>query len=142
MILRWRRLHSLPLTVWAGGGVALAVALAIAIVAVTLAFTGDLDRAALNALGYALLVAPVAGCLAAMAARRFAEALRGLRDDAVHRLQDPTAPLRSPSIDSAITRSSSELVELARTLDALHLRVRVADEVAERHRRTAETSSA
>jgi signal transduction histidine kinase len=38
--------------------------------------------------------------------------------------------------------TGSELVGLARTLDALHLRVRMADEVAERHRRTAETASA
>jgi signal transduction histidine kinase len=41
-----------------------------------------------------------------------------------------------------VMRTIVELAELARTLDALHLRVRVADEVAERHRRTAETSSA
>src|SRR5207253_5697263 len=38
--------------------------------------------------------------------------------------------------------AGAELAELARTLDALQLRVRMSDEVAERHRRSAETASA
>src|SRR5207237_6701140 len=41
-----------------------------------------------------------------------------------------------------VAKSPLEVAELARTLDALHLRVRVADELGERHRREAETAGA
>ena len=142
MRARGRRQPSLPLTVWAGAGVAFAVVLALGVVAALLAEAGRLTPATAGALGGALAIAPVAGTVAALLARRFADALRALRDDAMRRLQDPTSPVRATSLDLAVVRTSVELAELARTLDALHLRVRVADEVAERHRRTAETSSA
>jgi signal transduction histidine kinase len=116
--------------------------LALGVVALLLADAHRLTPKSAGALGGALAVAPIAGTVAALLARRFADALRALRDDAVRRLQDPTSPVRATSLDLAVVRTSVELAELARTLDALHLRVRVADEVAERHRRTAETSSA
>jgi len=41
-----------------------------------------------------------------------------------------------------VTQASSEVAGLASVLDALHLRVRVADEIGERHRRDAETAGA
>jgi signal transduction histidine kinase len=41
-----------------------------------------------------------------------------------------------------VTTSSLEVGELARTLDALHLRVRMADQLGEKHRREAETAGA
>src|SRR3954447_4239613 len=64
---------------------------------------------------------------AALFASRFARTLRMLRGDA----------------STPIPRwNGSELVELSRTLEALQVRVRMADEVAERHRRSAETASA
>jgi signal transduction histidine kinase len=50
--------------------------------------------------------------------------------------------LTSPPRRLVAARPPTELAELARTLDALHLRVRVADEVGERHRRDAETVGA
>jgi signal transduction histidine kinase len=128
--------------VWAGLGVALAVAVSLGVAAALLADAHKLTPKTAGALGSALAVAPIAGTIAALLAGRFADALRALRDDAVRRLQDPTSPVRAQSFDRAVVRTSAELADLARTLDALHLRVRVADEVAERHRRTAETSSA
>ena len=137
-----RTLSGLPLTVWAGLGVSLSAVAAIGVATALIMIAGDLDKKTASALGSALAVAPIAGAIAAMLAGRFADALKRLRDDAVRRLQDPAAPVRNAAVDQVVARAVVELAELARTLDALHLRVRVADEVAERHRRTAETSSA
>ena len=86
----------------------------------------------------ALVIAGAATWLAA----RFARTLRLLRADALRRLHDPSAPVTRAESTDVPEWSGSELVQLARTLDALHLRVRMADEVAERHRRSAETASA
>src|SRR4051794_20965258 len=80
--------------------------------------------------------------LAAWVAGRFARTLRLLRADALRRLHDPSAPVAGTGTSKVPDWSGSEMVELARTLEALHLRVRMADEVAERHRRSAETASA
>src|SRR4051812_2352016 len=137
-----RSLTALPLTVWAGLGVSLSVVFALGLATALIADAGRLNGRTASALGSALAVAPIAGTIAALLAGRFADALKRLRDDAVRRLQDPTAPVRTAQLAGGVTRTIVELAELARTLDALHLRVRVADEVAERHRRTAETSSA
>lgn len=79
---------------------------------------------------------------AAWAAARFARTLRMLRADALRRLHDPSAPVGGADMTSVPHWTGSEMVELARTLDALHMRVRMADEVGERHRRSAETASA
>jgi signal transduction histidine kinase len=78
---------------------------------------------------------------AAAVASRYGRLLRLLRADAVHRLHDPSAPVGGRTL-KVPDWAGAELAELARTLDALHLRVRMSDEVAERHRRTAETASA
>ena len=137
-----RTLSGLPLTVWAGLGVSLSAVAGVGVATALIMASGRLDKHTASALGSALAVAPIAGTIAALLTRRFADALKRLRDDAVRRLQDPTAPVRNATVDIGVARAIVELAELARTLDALHLRVRVADEVAERHRRTAETSSA
>jgi signal transduction histidine kinase len=137
-----RSLSGLPLTVWAGVVVSFSVVAGLGVATALLAGSGRFDRRTAGAVGSALAVAPIAGILAALLASRFADALKRLRDDAVRRLQDPTAPVRTARLGDGVARTVVELAELARTLDALHLRVRVADEVAERHRRTAETSSA
>ena len=86
----------------------------------------------------ALLISVAAACVA----RRFARTLRLLRADALRRLHDTSAPVDGTGATQVPDWTGAEMVELARTLDALHLRVRMADEVAERHRRSAETASA
>lgn len=78
----------------------------------------------------------------AWVAARFARTLRLLRGEALRRLHDPSAPVAGTDSAQVPEWSGSEMVELARTLEALHMRVRMADEVAERHRRSAETASA
>ncbi|HVU72520.1 MAG TPA: ATP-binding protein [Mycobacteriales bacterium] len=106
-----------------------------------LAATGRLDRSAgIAVVGLGGAVTLVLACVAALLAERTARALRVLRSDAVTRLEDPSGP--TPARRDAKVPGSREIVELARTLEALHLRVRVADDVAERHRATAETASA
>ncbi|MDP9182856.1 MAG: sensor histidine kinase, partial [Actinomycetota bacterium] len=76
-----------------------------------------------------------------IAAVRVASTLRGLHEDAVRRLAEPGLPVQSTR--RVVTAPSSlEVGELARTLDALHLRVRMADQLGERHRRDAETAGA
>src|SRR3954471_17737296 len=82
------------------------------------------------------------GVAGAWVAARFARTLRLLRGDAMRRLHDPSAPVAGTDMTKVPHWTGSEMVELARTLDALHMRVRMADEVAERHRRSAETASA
>src|SRR3954452_20800232 len=86
-------------------------------------------------------MAVLIGIAAAAFASRYARLLRLLRADAVHRLHDPSAPVGSGNY-KVPDWAGAELAELARTLDALQLRVRMSDEVAERHRRSAETASA
>jgi signal transduction histidine kinase len=87
-------------------------------------------------------MAVVISVAAALVAGRFARTLRMLRADALRRLHDPSAPVRETTAASIPRWNGGELRALAQTLDALHLRVRMADDVAERHRRTAETASA
>ena len=87
-------------------------------------------------------MALVLAAAAALLASRFARALRVLRAEAVRRLHDPSAPVGASTTSAIPEWTGSELRTLAQTLDALHLRVRMADDVAERHRRSAETASA
>jgi signal transduction histidine kinase len=129
---------SLPLAAWVGGGAALGSGLIVAAIGAQLRLDGHLSGSAQRALGAGLLAALLVSATAAVVADRFAAAVRAMRDDAVRRLQEPDNPVGTVLPG----RSSGELRELARTLDALHLRVRVADEVAGRHRKTAEHASA
>src|SRR5947209_2288991 len=79
---------------------------------------------------------------AALVAARFARSLRLMRAEALRRLHDPAAPVGSGVVSEIPEWTGSELRALAQTIDALHMRVRMADDVAERHRRAAETASA
>jgi len=135
-----RRRHALPLAVWAGllcGGAVLAT---VGTTAAVLVVLGRLDVAA----GEALAAGAVAGLLlslvAVLGAARLAAALRGLRSNAVVRLREPSAPVRAHV--ELVTAATLELAQLAKVLDALHLRVRVADGLGEKHRREAQTAGA
>ncbi|MCU1588217.1 MAG: periplasmic sensor signal transduction histidine kinase, partial [Frankiales bacterium] len=77
---------------------------------------------------------------AVVATTRLADALRVLHGDALRRLAQPGLPVQTTR--RLVTRGSLEVGELAGTLDALHMRVRMADELGERHRRDAETAGA
>jgi signal transduction histidine kinase len=77
---------------------------------------------------------------AVISAARVAATIRGLHEDALRRLAEPGLPVQFSR--RFLTASSLEVGELARTLDALHLRVRMADQLGERHRREAETAGA
>ena len=78
--------------------------------------------------------------VAAVLADKVAAQLRELRTAATRRLHDP----RDARLERWLTGGLgfAELADLARTLDALTLRTKVADEIAEQHRRTAENASA
>ena len=134
------RRAALPLAVWAGllcGGAVLATVLTTGVV---LWLTGGLDAVAAEALaagavaGLALSVVTVAG------AARLGAALRGLRSSAVLRMREPSAPVDAQA--ELVTATTLELAELAKVLDALHLRVRLADQLGEQHRREAQTAGA
>jgi signal transduction histidine kinase len=94
--------------------------------------------------GAALAAGTAAGLLmslgAVAAAARFGAALRRLGARAVLRPRDASVPV-DPQHDAGAV-GPAELAELAKVLDALRLRVRVADELGERHRREAQTAGA
>ena len=132
----------LPLALWVG-------VLSVGSVLLVAGFAGGVLAAAgrlTPAVGTALLLGAAAGlvlcALQIAAAGRLAAGLRGLHSDALLRLQNPSAPVGPPRRRRLPALASAELAELARVLDALHLRVRVGDEVGERHRRDAETAGA
>ncbi|MBC7678689.1 MAG: hypothetical protein H7233_06840 [Pseudorhodobacter sp.] len=133
------RRAELPVAVWAGVLAGTSV-LAVAVVAGSvLAVAGRLDEVAVEALSAGTVGGLVVVLLCVVAATRLAASLRTLHSDALLRLQEPSAPLNGRSLTA---RATLEVAELARVLDALHLRVRVADELGERHRRDAETAGA
>jgi len=135
--------HSrLPLAVWAGllsGGSVLAVCL---VTAIGLSAGGVLGAPAIAGLAIGAAVGLALCAVQVVTAARLAAGLRNLHSDALHRLREPSAPVGRPRRRRLPALASVELAELARVLDALHLRVRVGDEVGERHRRDAETAGA
>jgi signal transduction histidine kinase len=140
--LRRRRDPGLPLPVWAAVLCAGPVLATCAVTAGVLAATGGLSLRAVEALAVGVSAGLVLSLVAVVAGARLAEALRMLHQATVRRLQEPSAPVTPPGRRPVAARVSTELTELARALDALHLRVRVADELGERHRRDAETVGA
>ena len=132
----------LPLALWAGALSGGAVLVTTSVAAALLAVSGRLGASA----GEALVAGAIAGlalcAVQVVAAARLSAGLRTLHSDALRRLQDPSAPVGRPSRRRLPALASVEVGELARVLDALHLRVRVGDEVGERHRRDAETAGA
>jgi signal transduction histidine kinase len=113
----------------------------LAVSAAVLGTTGNLGVPLWQVLAAGAPVALVFSLAGAFGAGRLAGLVTSLRRDALRRLQDPSAPVAGADAAQVPTWAGSELVALARTLDALHRRVRMADEVGERHRRSAETAS-
>jgi signal transduction histidine kinase len=133
------RRGTLPLAVLAAVGAIATIVTVIGLIGAVLA-RGGLDRTELFALGVGLLVGLALAGLGVAWSRRVTAGLRELHADAVRRLRDPS--LRVETTAPELVGSATEFAELARVLDALHLRARVADEVAEQSRRTAEQASA
>lgn len=136
------RPRGLPLAVWAALLTAGSVLAGCGVAAVVLAAADRLDLYAVQALAVGACAGLLLSLVAVVAAIRLASALRGLHSDAVLRLEQPSAPVGRLGSRRLVTQASSEVSELARVLDGLHLRVRVADELGERHRRDAETAGA
>ena len=134
-----RRGRNLPLAAWAAIGGAATVVIMVVLVGAVLA-RGGLDRLEYVALGAGLLVGLLLVALAVLWTRRVTAGMRELHADAVRRLRDPS--LRAGVSTPRLVGATTEFAELASVLDALHLRARVADEVAEQSRRTAEQTSA
>jgi signal transduction histidine kinase len=137
-----RRRGNLPLALWAGLLSTVAVLGTTAATVGVLGLLGRLDLRALEALVAGAVVGLLLSTASVVAAARLAAALRTLHADALHRLHEPSAPVVRPGERPTVVRLSSELAALARVLDALHLRVRVADDLGERHRVDAATAGA
>jgi signal transduction histidine kinase len=134
-LLRGRRL---TLALLAGGAVAASCVAVLGTVLGLLMVLDLIDGAGVTVvLSAGALAAALAGVVASIAADRLAGQLRAFRSVALRRLQHGTD---APAAD--VHGSFAELRDLAATLDALALRTRVADELAERHRRTAANASA
>src|SRR3954453_2549023 len=131
-----------PLAVIVATAVLLACLCTLTVAAVALRMDGRMTVPVWQLLVPGGPMALLIGVAAAWVAVRFARTLRLLRGDAMRRLHDPSAPVAGTDMTKVPHWTGSEMVELARTLDSLHMRVRMADEVAERHRRSAETASA
>jgi signal transduction histidine kinase len=134
-----RRGRTLPLAAWAAIGGVTTVVTMIVLIGAVLA-RGGLDRVELLALAVGLLVGLALISFGVMWSRRVTAGMRELHADAVRRLRDPS--LRVAVSTPELVGAATEFAELAGVLDALHLRARVADEVAEQSRRTAEQTSA
>ncbi len=134
------RRAALPLAVWAGVLCGGAVVGAVGTTALVLGLSGALDAHAAEALAAGTAVGLVLVAVAVSGAVRLAAALRRLRSNALLRLREPSGPVSATT--EVITATTVELGELAKVLDALHLRVRVADDLGERHRREAQTAGA
>jgi signal transduction histidine kinase len=131
---------ALPLAVWAGLLCGAAVLSTVGATAAVLWTTGGLSGRAAQALGAGAVAGLLVVGVAVTAAARLACALRRLRSNAVLRLREPSGPV---SLETELVAGTAvELAELAKVLDALHLRVRVADDLGERHRREAQTAGA
>jgi signal transduction histidine kinase len=127
----------LTLAVLSGGAVSASCVVVLACVSGLLFASGEIDAAGLTVVASAgACVSVVVGGLGAVAADRLAGQLRAFRSLALRRLQHGTDE------PFGVHTTFAELHDLAATLDALALRTRVADELAERHRRTAANASA
>ncbi|MEP7054433.1 MAG: ATP-binding protein [Actinomycetota bacterium] len=126
------------LALLAGGSVALSCLAAAGAVFGALMAVGRLNSSdALVAGSMSVFVAALTGTVCGWVASRLARQVRAVQVGAMRRLQHRG---ESPPVP-AIT-SFAELRDLASTIDALAARTRVADDTAERHRRTAQNASA
>lgn len=140
--MRRSRERLAPLAALVGASVFSACLCTLTVASVVLHMRGGMDLPLWQVVVAGTPMAAVLGAAAAWLATRFARTLRLLRADALRRLHDPSAPVGSSDATSVPAWTGAEMVELARTLEALHQRVRMSDEVGERHRRSAETASA
>lgn len=136
--------RSLPLVAWIAAGVVASVAVSLGAVAVVLSMesSGGVSRTEARALLIGAIVGILACATVTAWAWRVARGLRELHRDALSRLGDPILRTERASAQWEAVRASQELLDLARVLDALHLRARLAGEDAEHARRTAENASA
>ena len=132
---------SLPLAVWAGALCASTVLGTTAVAAVGLALLEGVGAVVDEALAAGAVAGLLLSSLGVLAGGRLGVAVRTLHAEAARCLDD-----RRPGLTEEdrppVVRLTRELAELAQLLDALHLRVRVADELGERHRRDAEQTAA
>ena len=135
------RSGALPVAVWAG---VLSGTCVLTVSGVTLAVLrsgGTLTDRTAEALAAGACAGLLVVLVTVVAASRLAASLRSLHCDAVRRVQEPSHEAGVGARGLA-ARASLEVADLARVLDALHLRVRVADELGERHRREAQNAGA
>jgi signal transduction histidine kinase len=136
-------LRKLPFGAWTGAWLLATTVLSVAVAICILAMANRLDAVTGGAVAAGALIGLTSAGFAAFAGQRLAASITRLRSEAMRRLNDPsgryTPPLGATSVS---VQTHPELVELARTLEALHLRVRVADDVARRYRSLADTTSA
>lgn len=130
---RW---YVLPLGAWSG---LLCAGSVLVTSAVTAAVLWSSEPRVYQALSLGAIAGLLMSLVTMLAAVRLAGALRGLHQDALRRLDTPSGPVVSRSATVEVT---SELAELSRVLDAMHLRVRFADELGERHRAEAQNAGA
>jgi len=135
-----RHRPTLPLAAWVAVAATTTVVAAIGSATLVL-FEGGLRPVESVALGIGLGVGLLLGAAAVGWASRVTSGLRDLHADAVRRLRDPSIRI-DDSGRRDLVRGSTELADLARVLDALQLRARVADEVADQAWRSAEQASA
>ncbi|MCU1678945.1 MAG: periplasmic sensor signal transduction histidine kinase [Frankiales bacterium] len=141
MTTRHRLGARLPLAVWLGGGVGALTALAVGALLAFLRWAGSLDATTGTVIVWSCAVAIVPAMLSSFAGVRLTAQLRTITSEAPRLLGNVVDAVES-------TRQSrggweiGELAELAQGIDALHVRVRLADELADRHRRMSETASA
>jgi signal transduction histidine kinase len=136
-----RRRLTLPLAAWVTGSVALTAVVVLVAVSLVLA-RGGFVRGELAAVMVGAGVGLVATVVALHWSRKVTTGLRMLHGEAVRRLRDPSADRTgSEQARRDAVLVSQELADLARVLDALQLRARVADEVADQARRSAESAS-
>lgn len=130
-----RQHTALPLAAWAAALVAIAILLVVLAIGIVLKAGGDDLHA--KALTAGLGVGAVAVAVAALITHRVGADVRKLSADAANRARHSSP---SPRL-SATTDRMSELHTLARLMDALQLRARVAEEMAEQAQRTSHTAS-
>jgi len=143
----------LPLWALASGGTLLACLVFVVAMASGLFVEHQLHgRLALLTLGPGLVAGLLFAGVAGLAAQRTSQALREVRDAALSDSTEPSVGARPVVRRGRFARrlswvlpglrASAELSELTHLIDTLRLRVRLADEVALRHQRSAETASA
>ncbi len=135
-MIRGRRQRLLPLPAWVAvvlGSTTIAV-LAVVGIILRLGGNGSLTAALIAGLGVGLLMT-AAGTVVA---HRLGTDIRRLAAAALHRGPNPADPRGL----SAAAERISELQEMGRLLDALQLRARVAEEMAEQAQRSAHTAGA